>query len=105
MHDDLPDFNAMLHLTPKDGPGVELTPGQAVHAAEVFRTEVRDAIKKLPKTSTIHLFMAGPMGLAFLSGQKSNTLRPIQTYLYNKDNGEYYPAARLQNQPHTNDSE
>jgi len=76
---------------------VELSPAQAAHAADVFRTKVRDAIKELPKTSlpktsTIHLFMAGPTGLAFLFGQNSNTLRPIQTYLYSKDEGRYYPA-------------
>jgi hypothetical protein len=38
------------------------------------------------------------MGLAFLFGRNSNTLRPIQTYLYSKDEGRYYPAGRLQNQ-------
>lgn len=105
MHDELPDFNAVLRLTPEAGPDVDLTPAQAAHAADVFRTEVRGAIKKLPNTSTIHLFMAGPMGLAFLFGQNSNALRPIQTYLFNKDNGRYYPAARLQNQPLTSDSD
>jgi hypothetical protein len=98
MHDDLPDFNGVLRLTPEDGPDVELSPAQAAHAAGVFRTKVRNAIKKLPKISTIHLFMAGPTGLAFLFGRKSNTLRPIQTYLYSKDEGRYYPAGRLQNQ-------
>lgn len=105
MHDELPEFNAVLRLTPEDGPGIELTPGQAVHAADVFRTEVQSAIKKLSNISTIHLFMAGPMGLAFLFGQKSNALRPVQTYLYNKDDGKYYPAAKLQSQPHSDDSE
>ncbi|WP_458210313.1 SAVED domain-containing protein [Haladaptatus sp. NG-SE-30] len=105
MHDQLPDFNGVLKLTPEDGPGVELTPAEAVHAADVFRTEVRNAIKQLPKTSTIHLFMASPMGLAFLFGQQSNTLRPIQTYLFNKDDGRYYPAGRLQTQPLSNDSD
>ncbi|MFC6977239.1 SAVED domain-containing protein [Halomicroarcula sp. GCM10025709] len=99
MHNDLPDFNGILRLTPEDGPGVELSPAQAAHAADVFRTKVRDAIKELPKTSTIHLFIAGPMGLAFLFGRNSNTLRPIQTYLYSKDEGRYYPSGRLQDQP------
>ena len=105
MHDELPDFNAVLRLTQEAGPDVDLTPAQAAHAANIFRTEVRSVIKKLPNTSTIHLFMAGPVGLAFLFGQNSNALRPIQTYLFNKDNGRYYPAARLQNQPLAPDSD
>lgn len=97
MHAELPDFNGMLRLTPEDGPGIQLTSAEAVHAADVFRTEVRRAIKTLPTTSTIHLFMAVPVGLAFLFGQQSNTLRPIQTYLY-KDEGRYCLAGRLQDQ-------
>jgi len=105
MHNDLPDFNGVLRLTPEDGPNVELSPAQAAHAADIFRTKVRNAIKELAKTSTIHLFIAGPTGLAFLFGRKSNTLRPIQTYLYSKDEGRYYPAGRLQNQPLSNGSE
>ncbi len=97
MHAELPDFNGVLRLTPEDGPDIQLTSAEAVHAADVFRTEVRSAIKTLPTTSTIHLFMAVPAGLAFLFGQKSNTLRPIQTYLY-KDEGRYSLAGRLQTQ-------
>lgn len=105
MHNELPDFNGVLRLTPEEGPDVELSPAQAAHAADVFRTKVRNAIKELSKTSTIHLFMAGPTGLVFLFGRKSNTLRPIQTYLYSKDEGRYYPASRLQNQPLSNNSD
>lgn len=83
----------------ENGPDAELSPAQTAHVADVFRTKVRDAVKKQPKTSTIHLFIAGPTGLAFLFGRNSNTLRPIQTYLYSKDEGQYYPVGRLQNQP------
>lgn len=49
MHDDLPDFNGVLMLAPEDGPDVELPPAEAVHAADVFRTEVRTTIKNCPK--------------------------------------------------------
>lgn len=55
----------------------------------------------LPKTDTIHLFAAIPVGLAFLIGAKINpNVHPrVQTYQFSKiKNGSYDPALALQNQ-------
>ncbi|MCU0435382.1 MAG: SAVED domain-containing protein [Bacteroidia bacterium] len=60
----------------------------------------------LPKTDTIHLFAAIPVGLAFLIGAKINpNVHPrVQTYQFSKiKNGSYEPALALQNQ--SNDPE
>lgn len=95
---DLPEFNGILELTPQDGPGVRFTPEQACHAATVFQNELRGAVNELSNTSKIHLFLAGPVGLAFLFGQLSNALPPIQTYLFAGDEGTYQQAALISNQ-------
>jgi hypothetical protein len=102
---DLPELNAILRLTPDDGPRTNLTPAQAVDAADVFRTAVQDTIKQRSEISTIHLFMAVPTGLAFLLGQKTNTFPPIQTYLHLEDKGKYQQAALLRNHSETRKSE
>lgn len=94
---DLPEFNGILELTAEDVPGVRFGPEQAYHAATVFRDEVRGAVNELSNTSRIHLFMAGPVGLAFLFGQLSNALPPIQTYLYEENKGAYQQAALVNN--------
>lgn len=54
--------------------------GQAVHVAhEVVRT-IRSARSRYGTIGAIHLFIAGPAGLAFLIGQFLNTLGVVTTY-------------------------
>jgi len=94
----LPEFNGILELSPEEGPGIDLDPAQAAHAANVFREAVRSALDRVSKTVTIHLFMAVPAGLAFLCGQQTNTFPAIQTYVLNTGEGHrlYQPAVRLE---------
>lgn len=91
----LPDFNGVLELTLGDDIGSQLNASEAAHAADVFRRMVQEALSELSSTSKLHLFIAGPAGLAFLFGQQSNTFPPIQTYLLETSQGErtYRPAA------------
>ena len=95
----LPDFNGVLELSLSDGIGSSLNASEAAHAAHVFRQKVQTALNELSATSTIHLFMAVPAGLAFLFGQQSNTFPEIQTYLLETSDGArtYHPAASLGN--------
>lgn len=95
----LPDFGGVLELSLGDDIGSSLNVSEAAHAAHVFRQEVQSALNELSATSTIHLFMAAPAGLAFLFGQQSNTFPEIQTYLLETTDGArtYQPAASLGN--------
>lgn len=92
---DLPAFNGILELSLTNERRPNLSPQQAAHAAEVFKKAVRDALNQPWKTSTIHLFMAVPAGLAFLFGQQSNTLPLLQTYLLNTEERKYESSALL----------
>jgi kynureninase len=83
----LPTFNGILEFAFDAEQPPELTPSQAAHAATVFRRALRDALNEFSNTSTVHLFMAGPAGLAFLFGQQTNTLPSIQTYVLDTANG------------------
>lgn len=95
----LPDFGGVLELSLGDDIGSSLSAAEAAHAAHVFRQEVQAALNELSATSTMHLFMAAPAGLAFLFGQQSNTFPEIQTYLLETTDGArtYQPAASLGN--------
>lgn len=95
----LPDFGGVLELSLGDDIGSSLNASEAAHAAHVFRQEIQSALNELSATSTIHLFMAAPAGLAFLFGQQSNTFPEIQTYLLETTDGArtYQPAASLGN--------
>jgi hypothetical protein len=56
------------------------SPGHAVDLAhEVMRT-IRQARSRYGTIGTVHLFIAGPAGLAFLIGQLLNTLGAVTTY-------------------------
>jgi hypothetical protein len=83
----LPTFDGILQLAFDTEQRPELTPAQAAHAATVFRQELRDALNEFSNTSTVHLFIAGPAGLAFLFGQQTNTSPPIQTYVLDTTGG------------------
>lgn len=93
----LPNFGGVLELSLGDAIGSSLSASEAAHAAHVFRQEVQTVLNELSATSTIHLFIAAPAGLAFLFGQQSNTFPQIQTYLLETTDGArtYQPAASL----------
>jgi len=93
----LPDFNGILEFELGQDSNERLTAHEAAHTAKVFQEELRDAMNRLPETSTVHLFMAAPAGLAFLFGQKTNTFPTIQTYILDTESGSrtYQPAVLL----------
>jgi hypothetical protein len=74
------------------------TEKQLMDFANKFSTAIDAVVTFLPKTDTIHLFAAVPVGLAFLLGTKINpNLHPrIQTYHHTK--GNYDSALVVQSQ-------
>lgn len=94
---ELPRFNGILEFTPDDGVGTHLSSTEAAHAATVFKQGIRNALNELQNTEQIHLFIAVPTGLAFLCGQQTNTLPPIQTYVFDDNSREYQKAGKLEN--------
>ncbi len=54
--------------------------GQAVAYAQKIRNLVREELDELPSTERIHLFMAGPGGLALLLGHRWNRTRVTTVY-------------------------
>jgi len=100
---ELPDFGGVLELSVGDDVGSSLTSSEAAHAAGVFQQEIQRALNQLSATSTIHLFMAVPVGLAFLFGQQTNTFPPVQTYILPDGERTYQQAAVVQNHSRNSD--
>lgn len=71
--------------------------GQAVHLAQEVVRAIRSARTRYGTIGAIHLFIAGPAGLAFLIGQLLNTLGAITTYEHEgvSATGAYAQAAVL----------
>ena len=94
----LPQFRAILHVK-RDGafPQDVATPGEASDIAALVVEGLRRARDQYQARGTVHLFLAAPVGLAFLIGQSLNTAGPIQTYEHIPVDavGVYQPAARL----------
>lgn len=94
----LPDFGGVLELSVGDDIGSFFSASEAAHAASIYRQEVQTALNELSATSTIHLFMAVPAGLAFLFGQQTNTFPPVQTYILSEGERTYQRAAVVRDQ-------
>jgi hypothetical protein len=95
---DLPEFRAILHVR-HDGhfPQDIAKPDEASDVAALVVEGLRRARDEYQARGTVHLFLAAPVGLAFLIGQSLNTAGPIQTYEHVPVNavGTYLPAALL----------
>jgi hypothetical protein len=95
----LPAFRGWVQADP---PGVHphlfSEPGEAVDLAHEIVTAIRAARGRYGRISDLHLFIAGPAGLAFLLGQLLNTLGTVHTYEHVNDHsiGHYRPAVALQ---------
>jgi hypothetical protein len=95
---DLPEFRGIVEARPPT-PGRHLfvDPGEAADLAHEILDTVLDARTHYGKLGDIHLFIAGPNGLAFLLGQLLNTLGPVHTYEHTSPDaiGHYSPAVTL----------
>lgn len=86
--------HSILVITPSAGchDNAIATGGHCVALAEQIRNKVRTAIIQHSDTSHIHLFLAGPGGLALLLGHRWNRLRPTTVYEHIGIGMGYQPA-------------
>jgi hypothetical protein len=94
----LPKFRAILQVTaPAAYPHDLESAGQARDVTALVVEGLRLARDKFQARGTVHLFLAVPVGLAFLIGQSLNTLGPVQTYEHLQSDavGRYQPAILL----------
>jgi hypothetical protein len=86
--------DSILTITPTTGcdDDAVATGGHGVALAEKIRNLVRGAIIDHTAASHIHLFLAGPGGLALLLGHRWNRLRPTTVYEHLGVGKGYQPA-------------
>lgn len=77
----LPNFRAILRVS-KEGPLPHMiaSPGQAVDLVDTTVEAMREMRRQSGANGDTHLFLASPLGIAVLLGQRLNTLGPIQCY-------------------------
>ncbi|HYU84728.1 MAG TPA: SAVED domain-containing protein [Kribbellaceae bacterium] len=101
----LPEFRGWLqaappgrHPHPHSHPHLFPGPGEAVDLAHEVIETIRAARSRYGRVGDVHLFIAGPAGLAFLLGQLLNTLGTVHTYEHVNDHGvgHYQPAVALE---------
>jgi hypothetical protein len=94
----LPEFRGYVRADPPDGyPHMFPGAGEALDLAHKIIGEIRTARRQYGRLGDLHLFMAGPAGLAFLLGQLLNTVGTVRTYEHVSDDGigHYEPAVVL----------
>lgn len=79
-------FNAVLDLFPQNGIGEFVNKESVISYARNAKGLIRDAITKC-KTNKVHLFFAGPLGLAIFFGQQLNSMPEVQCYEQKIDGG------------------
>ena len=99
----LPTFRAVLKVAPADGSARrELVAAQGAQLARQIVGAIREIRGQLRTIERIHLFLAGPAGLAVLLGQLLNAVGPVQTYEHDQTSGVgCYRAATLLGDPST----
>ncbi len=94
---DLPSFRAYIKVLPAKGPPHFFdNGGQARDLAQKVVEEIRQARVLYAKPLTVHLFIAGPVGFAFVLGQLLNTLGKVHLYEYDPDEERYRRALTIQ---------
>ncbi len=95
----LPEFRGWVYANPPSAhPHFFSEPGEATDLAHEIIAAIRTARSRYGRIGDLHLFIAGPAGLAFLLGQLLNTLGTVHTYEHVTDHGigHYHPAVAFQ---------
>lgn len=88
------EFRARLCLVPDTGPGAMLDGPTALAFAHQAKQLIRQAVDRF-HIDTVHLFYAGPLGLAMFLGRLFNAMHAdIQCY-EEELGGDYTPSCRL----------
>jgi hypothetical protein len=83
-------------VSPEDRPDLTIGGGaEAASLARLIRRTIRNALDLYGPLEAVHVFLAGPAGLAFLVGQLTNTLPAVVTYDALHPTGGYSEAATL----------
>lgn len=96
--DEVPAFRGFVQVRGTDGVSTHLaTPGQAAEAAHRTVEAIHATRREWRDIRRVHLFLAGPTGLAVLIGQLLNGVGVVQTYEHVPDDalGTYRRAALL----------
>jgi hypothetical protein len=94
----LPEFRGYVQADPPgEYPHTFPGAGEALDLAHEIVGAIRAARRRYGRLGDLHLFIAGPAGLAFLLGQLLNTVGTVRTYEHVSDDGvgRYEPAAVL----------
>lgn len=94
----LPEFRGWVHADPPGAhPHLFRSPAEATDLAHEVMGTMRAARSRYGRVGDVHLFIAGPVGLAFLLGQLLNTFGTVRTYEHVNDHGigHYSPAVTL----------
>jgi hypothetical protein len=89
-------IDRVLTLLPADGAHDQSVagPGEAVAYAQALRNAVRRDLERAPATR-VHLFLAGPGGLALLLGHRWNRVAPTTVYEDLGAGNGYLPAFKV----------
>jgi hypothetical protein len=94
----LAEFRGWVHADPPTAhPHFFPGPAEAVDLAYEVVSAMRTARSRYGRVDDVHLFIAGPVGFAFLLGQLLNTFGTVHTYEHVNDHGvgHYVPAVDL----------
>jgi hypothetical protein len=96
---ELPPLRAIVSFRRAAPPPHALEPGEAVDLAVAIRDSLRKLRQDLGSVGRLHLFMAVPVGLAFLLGQLLNTFGEVLVYEHvpaiGDSPGQYKPEVLL----------
>jgi hypothetical protein len=90
------DHEDAIKAPPGDRPDIGIGDGaEAASLARLVRRAVRNALDEYSPLEAVHLFLAGPAGLAVLIGQLTGTFPPVVTYDALDTSRTYSEAATL----------
>jgi len=94
----LPEWRAILRIgltDQRDLKAEPLTPEEAASLVHLTIDKMREARAEVQGLKSMHLFIAGPAGFAFMLGTMVATLPPLTAYEFATANGQYVPSISL----------
>lgn len=95
---DLPDWRAIMRIEntrERDTKANPLTPEEAASLVHMTIGKLRETRKEVQGLESVHLFIAGPAGFAFMLGTMVATLPPLTAYEYATASQQYVSSISL----------
>lgn len=89
---DLPPFRGIIRAA---SPAPLALPGHAVTVVDAVRDAIIAARRRYGTLTDVHVFMAGPLGLAVLLGRRLTSVGTVHLYEFNQAASRYVPSAVL----------